>query len=368
MIRFSQKLGPTSVLLLLAIVAYSLTLWADRARVVAPTAWHDAKIEAASTMEQARELLVAHGPIVGESTSPITTLDADPQTKRSVWNPNVAAFVVEQLTQAGVRRGDKIAVGLSGSYPGMNVALLAACNALEVEPIIITSVAASAYGANDPDFHWLEMERRLHDAALVPVRSVAASMGGADDRARGLLPAGRDLLREAIARSDVPAIVERDLESSIRRRYDLYASFVREDLNGYQLYINIGGGLASLGQPGAGDTIATGLVPSLQIEGYAQPGVAHWFAEHNVPVLNLLNMPQLFRDVALDSPIGAGPLYVSERHDLRVVVFSLVLMALLLTLAYRAHRASRRRKEQELYEPMGGERTSNPQMDDTHVA
>ena len=66
-----------------------------------------------------------------------------------------------------------VAVGLSGSFPAMNVAVYSALYELGVEPIIISSTAASQWGANDPNFTWLDMEAVLRKADVFPVECVA---------------------------------------------------------------------------------------------------------------------------------------------------------------------------------------------------
>ena len=69
--------------------------------------------------------------------------------------------------------------------------------------LIISSLSASQFGANDPDFLWVDMERVLHDSNpdLFPFRTMAASLGGVDDRALGMSKQGRQALNAAIESS-----------------------------------------------------------------------------------------------------------------------------------------------------------------------
>ena len=96
-------------------------------------------------------------------------------------NPNFAAVVVEWLKELGVKSGDVVAVGASGSFPAMNIAVYAALHELGIEPIIISSTAASQWGANEPSFTWLDMEAVLRKSDVFPYKSVAASLGGVGD-------------------------------------------------------------------------------------------------------------------------------------------------------------------------------------------
>lgn len=376
MIKLSKNLGSTTVLLLLALIAYGLTLWADHSRVVKPTALHDEKILAAIQMERALNAIEKAGPLLGEPLTSISSVDAEPEVKRAALNPNLAALVVELFDEAGVRSGDRIAVGLSGSYPGLNVAVLAACQSLELEPVIVASVAASAYGATDPDFTWLDMERVLREAELFDYQSISASLGGANDLATNLTADGRFALANAISRNDVPRIKAGDLAESIDLRREIYLAESRsdaDDLRGYSLYVNVGGGAASLGRSGVAPVLHSGLIERLNGADYEQPGIAHWFVENSVPVVNLRSLPSLLSDRGIplrssaDAAIGEGALYVTERHDLRIVWFAVALISLLLGFAWSAHRRERRRIELALHEPALNHSTSQRE-EDTHAA
>lgn len=65
------------------------------------------------------------------------------------------------LTQCGAEKGDTVAVNLSSSFPCLNLAVLCALDAMELKGIVINSVGASTYGANLPDFTYLDMEHFL---------------------------------------------------------------------------------------------------------------------------------------------------------------------------------------------------------------
>ena len=51
--------------------------------------------------------------------------------QRSAANPNIAAMIVDMLTQCGVKAGDPVAVNCSGSFPGLNVSVLCALDGSE---------------------------------------------------------------------------------------------------------------------------------------------------------------------------------------------------------------------------------------------
>ena len=88
--------------------------------------------------------------LVGSQFSLITTDEGDLDAKLTTLDPNFAAAMVELLNQAKLERGDTIAIMLTGSMPGANMAMLIACNVMDIYPIIISSIGASQWGANDP--------------------------------------------------------------------------------------------------------------------------------------------------------------------------------------------------------------------------
>ena len=49
---------------------------------------------------------------------------------------------------------------------------------MEIHPIIISSIEACQWGANQVDFTWLDMEDILIENKLINSRSVASSIGG----------------------------------------------------------------------------------------------------------------------------------------------------------------------------------------------
>ena len=64
--------------------------------------------------------------IIGVKSSPITTTLGNLAAKRTSANPNLAGLVVFLLRRAGVVSGDTIAVGASGSFPGLIWAVFSA--------------------------------------------------------------------------------------------------------------------------------------------------------------------------------------------------------------------------------------------------
>ena len=61
------------------------------------------------------------------------------------------------------------------------IAAMSAAKAMNINPIIICSLGASQWGANRPDFHFLNMLDCLSSAGVFNFRLAAVSLGGEKD-------------------------------------------------------------------------------------------------------------------------------------------------------------------------------------------
>ena len=57
-------------------------------------------------------------------------------------DPNFAAVMVDLMNSLNIKARDTVAVLMTGSMPGANLAVLSACKAMEITPIIISSLGA----------------------------------------------------------------------------------------------------------------------------------------------------------------------------------------------------------------------------------
>src|SRR2546426_602755 len=77
--------------------------------------------------------------VIGPQFTLITTDRGAQAAKVLAAHPNFAAAVTQMMLEGGVQQGDLVAVGVTGSLPGFNLAVLAACTAIGAEPLVITS-------------------------------------------------------------------------------------------------------------------------------------------------------------------------------------------------------------------------------------
>ncbi len=269
--------------------------------------------------------------LIGLPLSEVTSLPGHLSAKQTSINPNFAALVVGMLKEIGVQEGDCVAVGCSGSFPAMNIAVYSAIETLRLRPLMICSTGASQYGANTPDLLWVNMERILYESRLISQRAIAASLGGCEDQAVGMSDHARQLFREAIDRNGLPRIDSSNLTDSINQRMQRYELAARGDP--IRAYINVGAGSASVGRAVGKRLYQPGLNIAVSQEALQIDSVMTRFAQRGIPVIHLVEITQLATAHGL--PIaptitpaaGMGSMFASVSYNR--VLAALVLLGIL---------------------------------------
>ena len=273
--------------------------------------------------------------LVGSPFSLITTDEGDLDAKLTTLDPNFSAGMVELMLRMNLQKGDTVAILLTGSMPGANIAVLTAVNAMGLIPMVITSVGASQWGANHADFTWLDMESILFNKGLINSRSVAASVGGRNDMGRLLSPAGREIIISNIENYNIPLIRKNRLAENIDERMKLFESFNK--ITNYSAMINVGGGVASLGTSFNSKLLPAGIinrsdVVNISIRDGGIEGVLAKFAKKNVPVLHVLNIKSLTEQLGMPfapipiPEIGSGVLYAEEKYNILIATVCLFIV------------------------------------------
>jgi poly-gamma-glutamate system protein len=367
---FRPAIQRVEVLVIMAIISLAVFYMASSLTVKIRQPAYDTKIAAAQRMAEAMKILKdsrgeaavfmddINDPnetgLIGRQFTYITTDEGDLDAKISILDPNVAAMIVDYLTRAGVVRGDTVAVTLTGSMPGGNLAVVCALEEMGVVPHILASVGASQWGANVEDFTWLDMEKVLFDTSLISFKSSAASMGGGSDIGRRLSPRGRELIKSTIMRNQVEFIASKDLADAVQRRMDLYKA--SRPIEAYKAFINVGGGAAVLGDASYARLIPPGLTERMQFESMRNGGVMAKFGREGVPIIHVLNIRSMFGQfdypyAATPSPdLGVGSFYSSERYNPWTTALALILLlGMVITVGLNSKRKIKHHLEK--YEP-----------------
>ncbi|MGD2121461.1 MAG: poly-gamma-glutamate system protein [Gemmatimonadota bacterium] len=280
----------------------------------------------ASVAEECRDRGIAIDPLldpngtclIGPEQSQLFTSLGQLEAKRTATNPDMAGLMVHLLSQAGVGEGDRVAVGASGSFPGLLLATLVAVEAMGAQPTTILSLGASSFGATRPDFHLGDIHGLLEERGFVTDPPVAVSLGGGGDIGRDFDPGFREeLLRDLRAEMDSGPVLlyAPDLRENVGRRMDLYTNPAA--------FVNIGGAEANLGTspeilrvppglavgPGSRESESSGEAAALpELPRNDRRGVLFEMASRGVPVIHLLYL----RGLALRYGLPWDPLPLPE--------------------------------------------------------
>ncbi len=352
---FRPSLRSIWTLITMAAITYGLYYWAEYSRVEAKRDNYETKLLAANEMnaalralaerqEAGGDVLESYGDsrldaIIGQQFSTITSDLGSFEEKLYGANPNLAGAVVDLFIEAGLKQGDRVAVAMSGSTPGSNIAVLSACDALGLEAYTISSLTSTWWGATDPRNTWIDMQKFLLDRNLLKGKILAVSRGGIDDNALGMSSVGRSELAEAATRTQ-----SKLLESSSAGQASLlwWTTFKSASNNkSYAAYINVGDAIASLGHKENAELLGNGLHRRLPSRNWPGRGAMHLAAQEGVPIISLYNATKFADEYGLGAPKiplsepGNGDVFTTTRYDLRVAATALVIsLAALFTLVW----------------------------------
>ena len=244
--------------------------------------------------------------LIGEEWTPLTTTLGNLSAKRTATNPDFAALLIDLFIRAGLKRGDVIAIGASGSFPSLILATLSAAKALDLKPITICALGSSMWGANNPELTWLDMEKILNQKGLLNYKTVAASIGAGEDNGEGLTEEGKNFILSTIQRNQIPLIRESTLKESIHKRLQIYFENAKE--NKIKLFVNVGGASANFGECAVVLKIQPGLNKNPKICHQPNRGIIYEMAEKNIPIIHLLDI----RNLALKNGLPLDPIPLPE--------------------------------------------------------
>lgn len=306
----TRLLGLCAAVALLAVGATAAT---GRA---APTPYYQTQLDAAGRMQACMDAVKGYKAerdiplspedthqtgMIGEEFNLLTTTLGEIGAKRTTANSDMAALAVKLLHQAGIQPGDTVGAGFSGSFPALNLAVLCACDAMQVRVVYIVSMGSSVYGANNPGLTFPEMAWMLYRDGCLNSPPLCYSIGGDYDVGLEMNP---DMLETALERLEaelpIPLFYEPDYTANIEARMALY------EANGpIQAFIAVGGNTTSLGLTEGATSLGQGLIsPRWNHRVLPYSGLVERYSAAGLPVINLLNIKKLVADygMAFDPP------------------------------------------------------------------
>ena len=223
--------------------------------------------------------------LVGPEWSETMTTVGNLQAKRTLTNPDAAALVVRLLHQAGLVQGDPVAVVLSGSFVGGNVAAMSAVQAAGLRPAVIASLGASMYGAADPTLTWIDMDLAVRAAKVWGDAPQRVMLGGEAGLARDLGEDARRKLEAAVRRSGIPALAGTSFAEGVREGAVVLGLALGAGRP--KVLINVGGAQAALGDCAESADIPAGIVTHPLPCANGRRGWVHLALDAGIPVLNI---------------------------------------------------------------------------------
>jgi len=223
-----------------------------------------------------------------------------------------------------------VAVSYTGSYPGANLALLSALEALRIQASIISSCGSSEYGSTHPDLTWIDMENHLYSSGIISNKSGLASIGGGFDLGTQLQARGKKVCESAIYNHKIELLNIGDPFENINRRMKYYQNET-EDVS---LFINVGGGIYTTGDSLQRRDTPAGIIYPGDINTNPNGTVIERFLDDDVPVININHIQFLTEWYGLPYPpekknqIQIGSLFYSKKqYHPRVILFAFIISA-----------------------------------------
>lgn len=286
--------------------------------------------------------------LLGPEFTELTSTPGNPDAKRTALTPDFAAAMVRWYHEAGLKKGDTIAVGSSGSFPGFLIASLCAATEMGLESRVICSLGSSMHGATRPDYNIFDVLNALKTGGFAEFELLAVSPGGSNDQGGGVLEGvlytgTRELSLKLCEEVGVPVLYYDDLEENIQKRFELYG-------DGIKLFVSIGGASPNCGTSAYTLNFPQGLVlDPPTIPNVRERGLSYEYASRGIPVLNLLNVKQLASENGI--PYDAAPLpepgtsgvYVTTEYNLMIVIITII-VAVSVLIAGRVRNDKRSKK------------------------
>lgn len=346
------------LMIVLSLIAIGCLIFVEKDKKLVPRDNYDKKLEAAMLTKRAfsvikserlnmgikidKKIDPARTGLIGKKNTLITSDSGVLRSKQISVNPNLSALILQWLIDLDLKEGDYVAVGMTGSFPAIDISTLAAMSVLNLKPILIVSGTASQWGANIPYFSWLDMLNLLNQRKVFNIKPIAASIGANKDLGDNLDPSGVKIVTDTIKRYNIPLIKAPLVSESINQRLDLYTK--ASDGKQIKAYINIGGGIASIGKHFAKSDLTkeqkeviqrnhlkTGIILQLPITLANSNSVAIRYLKQGIPVINIKDVSAIASYFNLEpwqqsTGIGYGPLFFHEKYNLWYALISLIII------------------------------------------
>ena len=289
--------------------------------------------------------------LIGEEATAIFTTPGNLHAKRTTCNPNWAAVIIDYFYKANLKSGDQVVFVFSGSFPGLNIAALAAAEVFGLNTAVMASIGASSYGATDPDFTFFDMMCLLNGKNVLKDRLDYVSFGGGSDTGNNFhdeeeifwnedlenlrtIEEIKSSIKARIDKEGVNFIYEPDFSTNIDKRIE----YLRQLVPDAKFLLNVGGSSVGIGvdaetyiDSGFQDptTKMTSKLSSFDVN-KDNWGLIQYFLTKQIPVASMLNIRGLASDYGLAydpdvmPAVGDGEIYLIKSGNLTITIIAIV--------------------------------------------
>ena len=289
--------------------------------------------------------------LIGEEATAIFTTPGNLHAKRTTCNPNWAAVIIDYFYKANLKSGDQVVFVFSGSFPGLNIAALAAAEVFGLNTAVMASIGASSYGATDPDFTFFDMMCLLNGKDVLKDRLDYVSFGGGSDTGNNFhdeeeifwnedlenlrtIEEIKSSIKARIDKEGVNFIYEPDFSTNIDKRIE----YLRQLVPDAKFLLNVGGSSVGIGvdaetyiDSGFQDptTKMTSKLSSFDVN-KDNWGLIQYFLTKQIPVASMLNIRGLASDYGLAydpdvmPAVGDGEIYLIKSGNLTITIIAIV--------------------------------------------
>ena len=289
--------------------------------------------------------------LIGEEATAIFTTPGNLHAKRTTCNPNWAAVIIDYFYKANLKSGDQVVFVFSGSFPGLNIAALAAAEVFGLNTAVMASIGASSYGATDPDFTFFDIMCLLNGKNVLKDRLDYVSFGGGSDTGNNFhdeeeifwnedlenlrtIEEIKSSIKARIDKEGVNFIYEPDFSTNIDKRIE----YLRQLVPDAKFLLNVGGSSVGIGvdaetyiDSGFQDptTKMTSKLSSFDVN-KDNWGLIQYFLTKQIPVASMLNIRGLASDYGLAydpdvmPAVGDGEIYLIKTGNLIITVIAIV--------------------------------------------
>jgi len=279
--------------------------------------------------------------MIGDRYTVITTTLGNLQSKKTSVNPNFAAVIIDMFKEAEIKPGDEVAMIFSSSFPALNLCVMAAAEVFNLKTCVMISLGASSYGANDPDFTYLEMAEHLKQEGYFTKNIDYVSLGGESDLGTEFPEDIRNQLLQRIEESSAELIYIEDYVTNIDNRLEK----ITKKLPNVRALINVGGNLVSMGKDEESFSEKNGLIFPTYIKSrlnrdFTKIGLIDRFLDRKIPIMQMLNIKGLALEYGLPynppviPEVGDGDVYYEAQYGLTVPFIALGISVILPGLYY----------------------------------